>query len=67
MVDNCKSCFSYDVEYDELEQQLYDEDIFGKPSTPPHYCISFDNGIPDDIWCGKTQCPRYLNLSKRIG
>ena len=60
MFDNCKGCLFYDKFRDEMEQELYDEDIFGKPSTPPHYCIAFINGIPRDIWNGETKCVEYV-------
>lgn len=56
MFDNCKTCMFYDEEYDKTERELNDEDIRDNPNPNPHFCRSWINGIPKDIWNGKTYC-----------
>lgn len=64
MFDNCKRCFMYNEDYDELGQQSHDEGVDGESIVPPHFCISFNNGIPQDIWRGKAKCPEYFNFEE---
>ena len=56
---NCTVCFCYDADYDYMFQQGCDDDIVGKRNIPPHYCIDYNNGIPKEIWKGKTKCPHF--------
>lgn len=56
MFNNCKTCLFYDSYRDKMEQQLYDDDTDGEFISPPHFCIWFNNGIPNDVWNRKTKC-----------
>lgn len=61
MFDNCKNCLIYDVEDDDMLQQLFDEDVIGQPNVPPHYCLYFYNGIPKEVWDGKEKCKHFFD------
>ena len=58
MFNNCKDCLFYNGYRDKMEQQIYDE--YDDSHTPPHFCVRFNNGIPFDVWDGKTKCRRYV-------
>lgn len=52
---NCRACLTYDSFLDG-QYSPCDEDS----AMEKHYCISYQNGIPEEIWKGKRKCPDLL-------
>lgn len=53
-MENCKNCILYDSEYDELRQS--GNDVIKDGNAEKHYCRMWKDGIPNEIWDGKTKC-----------
>ena len=49
----------YNREYDEFRSQFDDEVVIGKPEEQNHFCISYSDHIPDDIYHNGAECPFY--------
>jgi len=60
MFDNCKSCLFYYKDYDDMYREEDDELPYDGSHPDNHFCISFQDGIPKDIWHNKTKCPHYV-------
>lgn len=54
---NCKDCIEYDEIMDGILTPCDDEEAWNR-----HYCLSYKEGIPENIWKGKERCPEYIKL-----
>ncbi len=52
---NCQDCLGYDEFIDMGLYPCDDEDAWKR-----HYCLDYQEGIPPEIWNGKTLCPKYV-------
>lgn len=56
----CKKCQWYSKEYDRL-CQAWDDCIIEdeQPRQLKHYCINYDDGIPEDVFYRNAPCEWY--------
>lgn len=57
---NCRECLAYD-EFIDMQLTPCDEE----EAFHTHYCVSYRQGIPKDIWRGKQLCPCMLKENEK--
>ena len=54
----CKTCLFYDKRYDEFRQN-YDDVIEEGNTQEKHYCVMYEDNIPNKIYYQGAKCPFY--------
>ena len=55
-MEECKNCMNYRKYYDDFLAMFDDELIVNAPQKRKHYCLLFQDGIPDVIVDDKEKC-----------
>lgn len=60
-MENCKKCIFYNKAYDDLRRRADDKILIGAEQKDRHFCIVYEDGIPEDIASDLLDCRRHEN------
>lgn len=62
-MENCKHCFLYDEVYDALRQRGNDVIKLSEEGREKHYCIVYEEGIPEPVADDTEICRKHEPLT----
>ena len=55
----CNNCKAYNAQYDEFRQNWDDTIMDASVQNVPHYCVMYEDNIPNDIFYNDAKCKFY--------
>lgn len=58
-METCKNCIFYNKKLDDLRRQGDDKILIGVAYADKHFCLAYEDGIPEDIANDVEKCRKY--------